>query len=208
MTLSDLLFLVTVFCLLIFLIILIIALLRRKKRMARNTLFGMLIWLCVYTALLIGVSVLTPQRVLALHQEHCFDEMCFSVTQVATTKIVGNAPHRLSANGIFYIVTVQLRNAALRMPQKPDNPSFVLVDVQGHSYNPSQEAQQATGQQPAWDSQLQPGETQSRLVIFEVPGLLQQPGLLTSEGGWPTSLIIGDENSPFHQKTVIRFGNV
>jgi len=83
----------------------------------------------------------------------------------------------------------------------------VLVDAQEHSYGPSQEAQQAAEQQPVWDSQLQPGETQSRVVIFQVPGVLLQPGLLITEGGWPTSLIIGDENSPFHKKTEIRFSN-
>lgn len=203
MTLGELLFLISIFGIFVLAIVFFIALLRRNQRQARNSLLGILGWLAAYAAVLLGASLLTPQTVLALHQEHCFDEMCFSVTQVATAKTIGNAPRQRITNGIFYIVTVQLRNAALRAPEKPDSPSFVLVDTQGHSYDPSQEAQQAVGQQPSWDSQLQPGEIQPREVVFDVPALLQQPGLLISEGGWPTRLMIGDENSPFHQKTVV-----
>ena len=204
MTLGDLLFLASVLGVLALIIVSAIALLRRNRHLARNIFLAILVWLIAYTIALLGASLLTPQTVLALRHEHCFDEMCFSVTQVATAKTIGNAPHRLTATGLFYVVTVQLRNAALRTAQKPDSPSFVLVDAQGHSYSPSQVAQQAIEQQPEWDSQLQPGEMQSREIIFDASAVLQQPGLLITEGGWPTPLIIGDENSPFHQKTEIR----
>lgn len=208
MTLGDLLFLASVLGIFALIIISSIALLKRNRRLARNTLLGILVWLIAYTIALLGVSLLTPQTVLALRHEHCFDEMCFSVTQVTTPKTIGNSPHQLTATGLFYVVTVQLRNAALRAPQKPDSPSFVLVDAQGHSYSPSQAAQQGIEQQPEWNSQLQPGEVQSREIIFDVSAVLRQPGLLIAEGGWPTPLIIGDENSPFHQKTEIRLSGV
>src|SRR5579862_6132201 len=81
MTIGELLFLVSIFGVLVLVTISIIALVRRNRRLARNLSVGILLWVCLYTTVLMGASLLTPQRVLALRQEHCFDEMCFSVTQ-------------------------------------------------------------------------------------------------------------------------------
>jgi hypothetical protein len=146
--------------------------------------------------------------VLEPHQERCFDEMCFSVLQAMTQSTVGNREQMQTAQGLYYVVTVQLRNASQRTAQKPDHPAFFLDDGQGGHYPPSQGAQHALGQQPVWDARLQPGETQARTLVFDAPKtFLQQspqPRLGITEGSWPTPLIIGDENSPWHQVTVIQ----
>jgi hypothetical protein len=181
------------------------AVVRRRRRLARSVLLASLLWVVVYGALLIGTSLVTPQQILAEGQERCFDEMCFSITQAVTQPTLGTGTQ---PRGTFYVVTMQLRNASRRVAQKPDHPTFFLDDAQGKHYLPSPSGQQAFGQQPTWETRLQPGETQARLLVFDAPASLQlqtpQPRLGITEGSWPTPLIIGDENSPWHQQTVIR----
>jgi hypothetical protein len=182
--------------------------LTRRRRLIRVLLLSSVIWLVGYSALLIGASLLTPEQVLEAHQERCFDEMCFSVLQATTVPTVGDGEQTRTAQGLYYVVTVQLRNASQRTAQKPDHPAFFLDDGRGRHYFPSQAAQQTLGQQPVWDARLPPGETQPRTLIFDAPADLAQrsplPRLGITEGSWPTPLIIGDENSPWHQVTVIQ----
>ena len=206
--LGTLLFLATVVGALGVLIALVYGVLTRRRRLIRILLITAAIWLALYTALLAGASLLIPQQVLAAYQERCFDEMCFSVLQSMTQSTIGTGVQTQSAQGLYYVVTVQLHNASQRTAQKPDHPAFFFDDGRGSHYLPSQTAQQAQGQQPLWDARLQPGETQSRTLVFDAPAnLLQelpQPRLGITEGSWPTPLIIGDENSPGHQVTVIQ----
>lgn len=206
--LGTLLFLVSVVGALGVLIALVYGVFSRQSRLIRVLLISGSVWLVVYSVLLVVASLLTPQQVLESHQERCFDEMCFSVLQATTQSTVGNGEQTQTAQGQFYVVTVQLRNASQRTAQKPDHPAFFLDDGQGRHFPPSQAAQQTLGQQPIWDARLQPGETQSRTLVFDAPAnLLQQsaqPRLGIAEGSWPTPLIIGDENSPWHQVTVIQ----
>jgi len=205
--LGTLLFLVSVVGALGVLSALIYGIFTRRRWLVRVLLISSAVWLVVYSALLVIASLLTPQQVLEAHQERCFDEMCFSVLQATAQSTVRNGEQAQTAQGLYYVVTVRLRNASQRTPQKPDHPAFFLDDGQGHHYLPSQVAQKALGQQPVWDVRLQPGETQSRPLVFDAPAnllqRLQPPRLGITEGSWPTPLIIGDENSPWHQVTVI-----
>jgi hypothetical protein len=206
--LGTLLFLVSVVGALGVLIALVYGVVIRRHRLIRVVLISAAVWLAVYGVLLVGASLLTPQQILAAHQERCFDEMCFSVPQATTQATAGTGEQAPTAHGLYYIVTVQLRNASQRTAQKPDHPAFFLDDGQGHHYQVSPAAQQAVGQQPIWDARLQPGERQLRPLVFDAPAtLLQQspqPRLGITEGSWPTPLIIGDESSPWHQVTLIQ----
>jgi Domain of unknown function (DUF4352) len=182
--------------------------LTQRRRLIPILLIGSAVWIAAYSVLLVGASLLTPQHVIESRQERCFDEMCFSVLQATTQPTVGNGEQTRTAQGLYYVVTVQLRNASQRTAQKPDHPAFFLDDGRGRHYLPSQAAQQTLGQQPVWDARLQPGETQPRTLIFDAPAILLQqsplPRLGVTEGSWPTPFIIGDENSPWHQVTVIQ----
>jgi Domain of unknown function (DUF4352) len=206
--LGTLLFLVSVVGALGVLIALVYGMFTRRRRLIRVLLISAAVWLAAYSTLLVCASLLTPQQVLEAQQDRCFDEMCFSVLQATTQSTVGAGEQTQTAQGLYYIVTVQLRNASQRTAQKPDHPAFFLDDGQGHHYLPSQAAQQALGQQSVWDARLQPGERQARTIVFDAKAnLLHQsplPRLGITEGSWPTPLIIGDENSPWHQVTVIQ----
>ncbi|HEY1391094.1 MAG TPA: DUF4352 domain-containing protein [Ktedonobacterales bacterium] len=206
--LGTLLFLVSLVGALSVLMALVYGVFTRRRQLIRVLLTGAAIWLAVYTFLLVSASLFTPQPVLEAHQERCFDEMCFSVLNAATQATVGDGEQAQAAQGLYYAVTVQLRNASQRTAQKPDHPAFFLDDGRGHQYQLSPTAQQALGQQPVWDTRLQPGERQSRPLVFDASANLlhqsPQPRLGITEGSWPTPLIIGDENSPLHQVTEIQ----
>ena len=145
--------------------------LTRRRRLISVLFISAAVWLMGYSVLLIGASLLTPQQVLEAHQERCFDEICFSVLQATTLPTVGDGEQTRTAQGLYYVVTVQLRNASQRIAQKPDHPAFFLDDGRGRHYQLSQAAQQTLGQQPAWDARLQPGETQPRTLIFDAPAV-------------------------------------
>src|SRR5262245_49202922 len=76
--LGTLVFLATVAGALGVVIALVCALVARRRRLIRAVLIGSAIWIATYGVVLVGASLLTPQRVLEPRQERCFDEMCFS----------------------------------------------------------------------------------------------------------------------------------
>lgn len=51
---------------------------------------------------------------------------------------------------------------------------------------------------------LAPGESHVARLVLDVPKDVRNPRLLVTEGGWMTRLVIGDENSPLHRKTLFR----
>jgi len=207
---GTLAFLITFFALVAALILVLFNLARRRPRTAWKIGRVMLAWTGVYAILLLGVSLSSRAPVLEQGQEHCFDEMCFSVQEIITAPALGTGEAQVNAQGIFYVITVELHSASRRTPQKPSNPHIWVIDAQGGSYTRMVSAGDPAGQplDPArlWDRKVQPGEKVDRVVAFDLPmkaGLA--PSLVITEGsGFPTDLIIGDENSFFHAKTTFR----
>lgn len=202
---GDLIFLATGLMIVVSVVVLAIALATRHWQFVRRVSLVGVTWLLIYAVALLVVSWVTPQQTLAMGQEHCFDDMCFSVTQARIANSVTSqdgASH--VAQGAYYIVTVQLRNKARRQPQKPDSPGAYLVDSSGHTYQLARDGRQAIGQEARWDERLQPDERQTRELVFDAPTNAGPFSLVVTEGGWPSALVIGDENSPFHQKTAMR----
>jgi hypothetical protein len=150
------------------------------------------------------VSFASQPKFLNLDQERCFDEMCYSVKSVTMTHTLG----QFTAQGDYYIITIQLRSAAQRTAQKPSQPDLFIVDSQGNRYskivnagNEFEMGQPVTNAQ-LWDQKIQPGEIVSRIVAFDLPRDIGQPGLVVTEGIGPLStILIGDEGSLFHAKT-------
>jgi len=194
----------------------IVALLTRHFRAAGRIGLLMLAGAGVYLAVLLLASFTSRPPLLEIGEEHCFDEMCFSVQTVTTAKTLGVEPNQVTANGVYYLVTVQLRNAALRQPQKPSQPAAWVIDEQGRRYTQAVSAEDGQGLTfgktaafpQLWDQRLQPGEAQVHVLAFDLPADVPHPALVITEGGGPTSLIIGDENSLFHSKTEFRLAPV
>lgn len=209
---ADFTFILTFLGIVVGLLTIVVNFIRGNKSLAAKVGLGLVGWVGLYLVVLLIMSFTSTQITLAANQEKCFDEMCFSVTNVRATKTLDTGLGQTLAQGNFLVVQVQLRNAAKRVSQKPDSPKFQVVDAQGniYDYSANGETALAKGQsQPEiytlnWTEKLQPGDKSERIIIFDLPNKVQQPYLVISEGSWPTLLVIGDENSFFHSRTRIR----
>ncbi len=204
--LGTLAFLITALALVLALAFVAVSLVRKRIATATKAAGLVLAWLAVYVGILIAVSLTSPEPILDRGQEHCFDEMCFSVQGVAETPTLGTR----QASGVFYIVDVKLRNAAGRTAQKPSNPQIWIIDGDRHEYRQmlvgdGDNAGQALGAEQIWTRRINPGDAVEQRVAFDLPADVVAPRLVITEGsGFPTDIIIGDENSLWHAKTTFR----
>ena len=183
-------------------------LLRRQWRRARRVLFALFSFLALYAIVLLSVSLLSPQRVLAMHQNRCFDDWCLSVERVVQQPIVGTAPTVATAHGMFYLVTVRVSSQARAISQRALDVQVSLLDASGRRYDPDpagQQALDATGQGGLpLDSELTPGGSFTRTVVFDLPTRTSHPGLVVTHGLFPDILVIGSEQSFLHKPTIIQ----
>ena len=207
MTIFDLVLILAVLGCILALIALCYFLLRRQWTRAKRVLLVLGSFLVVYTAVLLSVSLLSPQRVLAMHQDHCFDDWCLSVERVGQQSVVGASPIVITAHGAFYLVTVRVSSQARAIIQRALDAQVYLLDASGQRYDPDPSAQQAldaTGQggQPL-DSELAPGSSFTRTVVFDLPKSSSHLALVVTHGLFPDVLVIGSEQSFLHKPTIV-----
>ncbi len=204
-------FFVTVLGLVIAVILIGMALLRRRWARARGIGVFFLGWLGVYAAILLVVSLTSQPRTIPPGVERCFDEMCYSVQALKISHTLGEGANSLTAGGNFYILTVQLRSAAKRSAQRPSQPDIFFIDGGGKQYThlvyAGPEGDFSLGQPVTagqlWSQPIQPGKSQPRMIAVDLPADIRQAGMVITEGIGPLSvIIIGDENSFLHARTV------
>ncbi len=210
MTVFDLLLLITVFITMVALLGGASYLARRRWRPLRRILLGLGILLGSYAAVLVTVSLVSPQQVLGPHQVRCFDDWCLSVQQVARRHAVGRWPHIAMARGQFYLVTVEVSSQAQRVSQRAVDAQVYLADATGQRYDPAPDAQQAldatgSGGQPL-DTELPPGGSFTRTVAFDMPLEGRPGGLVVIHGLFPGVLVIGDPQSFLHRPLLLALG--
>ncbi len=184
-----------------------------RRQWLRYSLGAILLLLIGYGSLLLGFSVFSHERTLARGQEKYFCELdchlAYSVQQVERVKQIGDTV----ASGEFYVVTIRVRfdettTAPWRprdVPLTPDPLNFMLVDAHGDAVPPSASGQKAWdalhGGSPYLFSPLRPGESAEAAFIFDAPPAMRSPRLLAFIAGFPSQVLIGDENSLLHKKT-------
>jgi hypothetical protein len=207
MTIFDLVLILAVLGCILALFSLGYFLLRRQWTWAKRITLGLVSFLVLYMILLLSVSFFSPQHVLAMHQERCFDDWCASVEQVIQQPGVGTAP-TVTAHGVFYLVTMRITSQARAITQRALDVQVYLLDATNQRYDPSPTGQQAldeTGQsgQPL-DSKLAPGGSFTRTIVFDLPKSASHLALVVNHGLFPGVLIIGNEQSFFHKPTIIQ----
>ena len=183
-------------------------LLRRRWTRARGVLLVLGSFLVLYAVVLLSVSLLSPQRVLVMHQSRCFDDWCLSVERVVQKSTVGTAPTVATARGTFYLVTVRVSSRARGITQRALDAQVSLLDTRGQRADPNPAGQQAldtTGQggQPL-DCELAPGGSFTRTVVFDLPTSSSHLALVVTHGLFPDVLVIGSEQSFLHKPTIIQ----
>ncbi|WP_353068148.1 hypothetical protein RBB75_11225 [Tunturibacter empetritectus] len=166
-----------------------------RARVRRGTAWLAAVWV-VYLSVLIAVSLGQKQRVVAVGQPQCFDEMCFTVTGVEEVKgFMVRDGRRLVR------VTVRVTNRG-RSAQSERLIQVYLTDAQGRRW---EESAGVNGVGLA--TKVGGGASVVSEPIFNVAGDATDLRLVLTHG-WkqPGLLVIGDSDSVLHRKTVVELG--
>jgi hypothetical protein len=144
-----------------------------------------------YFAIVIVVSLVSPQRVFQIGDTRCFDDWCIAVV---------GAQWASPAAGSRYEVTLRLSNRARRRPMGEKGTVVYLTDAKGRRYDPLRDGADVT-----FDTVLQPGQSTMATRRFDVPR--GTPGLdlvYVHEGGFPIGWLIITEGGWFQKPAVVR----
>jgi hypothetical protein len=171
---------------------------RTKVRQGMRWLVGVCV---VYVAVVIGVSMVQPQRVLTIGQDQCFDAMCFAVTGVdEVPQFFGKMVTRDSSRLVR--VTVRVKNIGSAGTQSDDRVHAYLIDQRGGRWTTSNgvNGNRLTVRVTAGGSIVSE-------PVFKVGPETPRLRLVFTRGVWqPGTLVIGDTDSLFHRRTVIELG--
>lgn len=174
-----------------------ISLLRHERAKAvRHSLWIVAVW-AVYMAILMTASLTQPQKVVAIGQDQCFDEMCFAVTGVQ------ELPGYLIQDGSRLIrVSVRISNHGKQKMQSEKLIQAYLIDKQGRRW---EESTAVSGVRLT--ARVAAGDSVESQPVFKVAGDATGLVLILTHGQrQPGVLVIGDSDSLFHKRTVVWLG--
>jgi hypothetical protein len=174
-----------------------------------------------YGTTLAAFSISSREYTLNPGQEKYFCEIdCHLAYSVPAVEVAAQI-NDVRARGTFYIVTLKTRfDETTISPRRGDGPlqpsprQIALLDDAGRAIPISPEAEQALRNTSSagapLDTPLRPGESCTTRIAFDVPPTTQRPRLLVaspSSPSWLGSLIIGEEDSFLHKKTLLALPN-
>ncbi len=171
--------------------------LRRGERQRVRTGVGWLVgvWV-IYAGVLVVVSLVQKQKVVAMGEPQCFGQMCFAVTRVE------QVPGFLIRDGRRLLrVSVQVANHGASL-QGEQRIRAYLIDAQGRRWD---ESVGVSGIR--LDARIGAGDTVSSEPVFKIAGDATGLRLVFTRGrGLPWALVIGDSDSVLHRRTVVDLG--
>ncbi|MEP6916317.1 MAG: hypothetical protein ABJC89_11760 [Acidobacteriota bacterium] len=207
MTLFDLAFVISFLVTVVALIRACYLLLRKRMAAAKQTATRLVAFVAIYAVTLVVVSLTTPQTRLHLGDVRCFDEWCITVTGASRQPSIAD----VSANGLFYVVTVQVSSRARGRRQREVDVDTYLTDTRGRRFDVSPAGQGALQRAglagAAVTSFVDPGATFESRLAYDVPKDVTDLGFVKTSHGWfPTRLIIGESSSFLHRPTIVQLG--
>ena len=204
--LFELLFLAFLPASVIALLVAVVSLTHGRRRRGKRILLSLIVSWCGYLAIVAIVSAITPQHVIPLGQERCFDEMCFAVVESKTAAELGPAGRTVKAHGIFHVVTIRVSSHSRGRAQREGGLRAMLW-ADEKSYQVSPEGQSgwdaASGPTAPLDVRMEPGESVESVQVFDLPVESTDPGLVLSHGFTPGYFVIG-ESPIFRKPTLMR----
>jgi hypothetical protein len=154
------------------------------------------VWV-VYLAALVETSLMQPQKVVAMGQDQCFDDMCFALTGVE------EVPGFLIRDGSRLVrVRVRVSNRGRGKTQSEGLLRAYLVDAQGRRW------EESTGVSGVrLTAKVAAGSSVVSEPVFKVARDSSGLGLVLTHGRrQPGVLVIGDSDSLWHKRTVVPLG--
>jgi hypothetical protein len=166
-----------------------------RQRVRRGVAWLLGVWV-VYLCAVIGVSLGQGQRMVAMGEPQCFDDMCFTVTRVE------EVPGFLVRNGQRLLrVSVQVTNKG-RKTQSERLIRAYLLDAQGRQWEMSPGVNGV-----GLTARVAGGDSVVSEPVFKVAADASGLGLVLTHGRWqPGLVVIGDSDSLLHRKTVVVLG--
>jgi hypothetical protein len=176
-----------------------------KKIWLRNFVFGgIAVWSVFYLAMLIGFSLTSEEKQLALNEPKAFCgfyldcHMHTTVTDVRKSKTIGNK----TASGEFYIVRVKVFSNAKAATLGFGGLKLHVIDADGRRYPHSPEVEPP---EPWFVRPVPAGGSFERDVVFDLPPNVKQPRLdMHDDQSLIEKFVIGDEDSMFHKRAYFR----
>jgi len=203
MTLFDLLLILLVLGTAAGLVTAIVAAALRRWTFAGRLVLSLVLAWAAYLAIGAVVALKTPQHIVALGEDRCFDEMCYAVMGYNRTPSE-NVGHS------WYIVSVRISNRSRGRAQRELGRKGVLIDRVGRTYEVSGEGMQALTPVgappfPGLDAEVGPGQSLRTSLVFDLPTNVDYPGfaLESNLAINPARVVIGDEEHFLHWPTVV-----
>ena len=163
-----------------------------RTKAVRHSLWIVAVW-AIYLGTLIGVSLWQPQKVVAMGQNQCFDDMCFAVTGVQ------ELPGYLVQDGSRLIrVSVRISNRGKQKPEREGLIQAYLIDRQGRRW-----AESTAISGVPLTARVAAGDSVTSEPVFKVAKDATGLELVFTHGRWqPGVLVIGYSDSLLHRRTV------
>ena len=193
MMIFDLLFILVVLASVVTLLTAAINLFRGRWQQALRLLVECGAGLAIYLGVVIVVSLVSPQRILALGEDKCSDDWCIAVESIAQST---------SLSGADYVVNFRMSSRARRVPQRENGVVVYLIDEKGRRYEAAPNPSAAP-----FNVVFLPGQVITTIRTFNVSGESSELGVMVTRNGWnsiPGRFIIGDDASLFHKPTIVR----
>jgi len=174
---------------------------------AKKLLIAMTIFWVAYLSVVAIVAANTPQRILPMNTDLCFDEMCFAVVKVQTGENLLPNFHPSKTEDTFCILTVRVSSRARNRPQR-ENGLRALLWSGGRFFRTSADGQRAwRAMHPETsldvDAKVSAHENFLSDQVFEVPKNAGNLGLVLDNGFTPGYFVIG-ECPLFHKPTMLQ----
>jgi hypothetical protein len=167
-----------------------------KAKAVRGAAWIVGVWV-VYLGTVAGVSLIQRQKVVAMGQEQCFDDMCFAVKGAEEVQgfLIRDGSRLLR-------VTVRVRNRGRGRAQSEKLIRAYLVDGQRRKWEESA----GVGGVPL-TAKVAAGDSVVSQPVFKIAKDATGLGLIFTHG-WkqPGVLVIGGSDSLLHQRTVVWLG--
>jgi hypothetical protein len=166
-----------------------------RERVRRGVAWLVGVWV-VYLCVLVGVSLGQQQRVVAMGESQCFDDMCFTVIGAE------EVPGFLIRDGRRLVrVGVRVTNRG-RKAQSEGLIRAYLLDRQGRVWRES-----AGLNGVGLTARVAGGDSVVSEPVFKVAADAKGLGLILTHGRWqPGVLVIGDSDSWLHKRTIVNLG--
>ncbi|HTT67507.1 MAG TPA: hypothetical protein VMF70_05710 [Gemmatimonadales bacterium] len=196
--LGTLLLLGSVLLVLVLLPRLAVLALRGRWSGVRRGAGGLGLYLAGYGVILVTVALVMPRERRAPGERECFDDWC--AAGIGVEPAAGDEARCADRAGTrVWVATVEVSSDAKRVRQRALDARALLEDAGGREYAA---CGSPLGAHVLAD-ELGPGEAFQVREPFRLPAAAVPAGVVISHGGFPGILIIGEDQSLFHRRTLL-----